>query len=365
MKKLIFFSITFICIVFIGCTRNEKQTNEHEETILDAIVEAKSVETEYVLTEADFLAYKTEERFRGYDTTTTLLTNITENNVDMKNYPSPESDAIHVLNRNDIVRVIGNSGESMTDGDYTGYWLYVLIRIDGNDVTGWVFSKYINIENVEYSPIHFVDFLIRASSTPFAIFSCNIQGEDIQRRAKISEMNDYYVFVWGPYEHHFHYSNRPGIYTVHKETRELHHRTYIGAANWGGDDFALFTDDFKYFIQENGPGIGLRGITAWRLSDSEIVYSGRYYGRNVLSGNTIEVVYPCRIEDFERGRIDEELFLFGKHYFEENPITEDMLIPAGPPGSGIFFDHAPLVRVQYNLDTGEREILGGDIIMFQ
>jgi hypothetical protein len=297
----------------------------------------------------------------------TCLTNVIDNNVNVRNYPSLESEVISQVHNNDIVRIIGFSGEKMNIDNFYGEWLNILYQKNEKEyINGWIFSKYLNIKDIEYTPIQFYESILNPySARPYTGLgiSYTLQDKEIFDFPDYTEWNDYYIIVRSVFDNYYHYTNKPGIYTFDKRTHEFKHITYMGSYGPTAHAWTVFTDDFKYLIQDSGTSPGVRGITVWRLSDMKIFYNGGYYGKreNIIKNNTIEVVYRIDNWRFEHGYIDEEVMQFGKNFIENNPITQEMLGNLLHPS----LSYSPLVRATVNLDTGERILIKGEYIVDQ
>ena len=409
-----YFCFVLICFLFISCTRSKKPENpvlvENEisnEKILakinndDNLISSEKPEVKLQrenrtiaffsannrwpppstkIEDLDFSVFPKEERgFAFIDGSTTVnvwgqhagitcLTNIVENDVHVKNYPSFDSEIIFRLQNNDIVRILGLSGEAVNIDNIYGFWLNVLHQKSDNEIIhGWLFSRYVNLKNIEYSPIRFMELvpgIIRGVPTGryFLNVSFFVDGNEIIRRyLSLTEWNNYYVVVWGPYDNGFHWTNRPGVYLLCKETHELRHITYLGAFGATSHMWTVFTDDFRYLIQDSGSAPPIRGITVWCLYDMTVVFGGAYYGVKSIQNNTIEYVY--RFDDFaiSRGRLDEEIILFGKKFVENTPVPQEIIDRSQSDPSRI----QPLIRASFNLDTRERKILGGTFTVLQ
>ena len=297
-----------------------------------------------------------------------FLTNIIGNNVQVKNYPSPEGRAIYSLNSNDIVQAIGFSGASSDANGVYGFWVSIIHwKTEDEHILGWVFSKDINITDHAYSPIRFVEFNpVGQSSHPdsrFLRMAYIFQGDEVFFNTWGRYWNGYYFFVFRPFNHNFNYSNRPGVYSLNRETLQLRHETYLGASSVLPHAWTVFTEDRRFLLQDSGAGPGVRGITAWRLSDFEQVFTGGYFSSSppIIAGNIIEIVYMHDDLLVERGFLtDEEIISFGRNFREENPVPQERLEGLHPTISiGL------IIQCSFNLDTGERIILGGEWILLQ
>jgi hypothetical protein len=164
----------------------------------------------------------------------------------------------------------------------------------------------------------------------------------------------------------FHYSNNPGIYIWYENTKTLEHITYLGGegAAWGASLWVTVTDDFKYIMQDYGTAPPPRGVIVWRLEDGEVVFSGTYYDDINLRGHSIEIVKYY--DEYYAGKwlnhgieLSEEEILFAQNYLESNKPPEELKRIADlDQGNGF----ALIIVYEYNLDTKEQKITGGQYI---
>ena len=101
--------------------------------------------------------FKDEEY--GGKTGTMYRTRITEDRVNVRDYPSTDGARLGQLNKNDTVIIIGISKDSQIIDSYNGYWLCIQGTVNGNYIdAGWVFSRYVDIKNVNPAEIRFENF---------------------------------------------------------------------------------------------------------------------------------------------------------------------------------------------------------------
>lgn len=298
-----------------------------------------------------------ENTFYG---STTCLTNILGNDVNVRDFPSLEAKVVHRLQKNDVVRIIGFSDEKMTIDNFTGNWVNIRYEKD-KYIDGWIFSKYANTGGKNFSPIKFIELMPEQYGSRRIKLSYTLQGKEIFVETKYTEMNNYYVIVWSGYNKDFHYTNKPGVYTLNKKTNELKHITYLGAhLGYGAIDdprATLFTDDFKYIIQVYPTDdIGDSGIRAWRCSDRKEIFSNDDYYDNSIK------IYGHIIEIAVFGGYDEELKSYEKNYREKNKVPKEMEDEVKKDQLGIL-GVSLLIKYSLDLDTGKRKILGAKYII--
>jgi hypothetical protein len=400
-------SILFICLFVICCTRNVEQNeiigepplfaanNDEIEDVDHFTPQSEILETEFadeydnrivaystmyrgvslkeiryndisfqdLPTEEKGLAFKDGSSITASSYGISCLTNIIDDNVNVRNYPSLEAAIIYKLNNNDIIHIIGSSGDGTNIDNFYGDWVNIIYQKSEDEyINGWVFSKYVNTKDREYTPIRFVEFIPGPSPYENNLrmrISYVLQGNEIFDGPDYTDWNNYYIIVWGPFDNCFHYTNKPGIYLLDKETLELSHITYLGSFGPTAHVWTIFSDDFEYLIQDSGTSPGVRGITAWRWKDMELVFKGIYYRSPNIHNNIIEIVYFCNDWYFEHGYVDEEIMLYGKKYKEENLVPQEIESQLIHPTLSIEL----LVKCSFNLDTGERKILNGEYII--
>lgn len=282
------------------------------------------------------------------------ITNITQDNVNVRVFPSLEAEIITKLQRNDIVRIRGFSNEVSTFNNLTGNWINIIFNEDSyNFIEGWVFSKYVNLPEIEPASLNFIELVFNDKNYVSRIkASYSLEDNDIIKEFWFTDWGKYYIIVWGPYESDYHYSCIPGTYILDKETLELKHVTYLGAldANTGGmNNWTRFTSDFEYLIQDAGTGNDPRGISAWRLSDMKNVYRGQYYGYSSIVDHKIDVI----LQSF-----DNEIDSYIQKFKEENPISQEM---KESQDNGLNLQI--IVEGTIDLSTGERIITGAKYIL--
>jgi hypothetical protein len=342
MKKL--FSIVFLFILFTNCTKNNNQTEEIKDVV--AKDTSTGVQSAPIKVTTDFAV--------------TNVTNIIGNNVNVMLFPSLDAEVVFQLQENDSVRILGFSNEIDTIDNFSGRWLNISFLNNRSEyLSGWVFSKSINIGDIEPAPIKFVELMPNNNNPTRIRISYNLQDEEIFVDVFFTRWNEYNFFIWNSGEHGYHYTNIPGIYFLNRETLELKHFTYAGF-NDGAVAWTKFTSDYKYIVQDSGTSTGIRGIAAWRCSDSKNIFQGLYYRESVLRGYTIDVAYVCSDWYFRNNRTDEEIMLYGEKYKEENPMPEDIVEGVN---KGLFAEL--IVKCTVNIDTGERQILGAEYILTQ
>jgi hypothetical protein len=171
------------------------------------------------------------------------------------------------------------------------------------------------------------------------------------------ENQDFYTFAYDNAYEIFHYSNIPGSYAYYPETNKLKHISYIGTDSESA--WVIFTDDFKYVIEDFGTSPGPRGLGVWRTEDSKRIFSGGYYRDINLKGYTINIIYEYSNRNIPY--LDDEIINYAKKYEENNPIPDDILRSSKEYGFSIEL----IIICELNLDTGIRKIINGRYINTQ
>ena len=190
------------------------------------------------------------------------ITNINENDVNIRNYPSLDGEIIYKAQKDDIVLILGFSGEKEQIDGFEGYWLKIKFEKNEN-IAGWIFSKYINTNNREYSPLKFVEFIPGTDKRiPLIKLAYTLDGQDNFIELDFIDSNNYYTIAWGYHKQNFHYTTKPGAYIIDKETLKIKHITYLGSDAWALN-WIQFTEDFEYLFQ----GGFKSSFTAFRIKD--------------------------------------------------------------------------------------------------
>jgi hypothetical protein len=228
---------------------------------------------------------------------------------------------------------------------------------------GWVFSKYVENGQINASKLEIVELspIIEANDRPKLRATYKIDGINIRfdLYPHKEENQNFYTFAYDCGFDFFHYSNIPGSYVLYPETKELKHLSYIGTdieSAW-----VIFTDDFKYIIEDFGTGPGPRGLGVWRVEDGKSIFSGTYYKNINLNGNTINIIYVYDNRNISMNRLDDEILTYGKYFIDNNPAPEDMVNYSKEH----MVDLTLLIVCKLNLDTNIRSIINGQYIYTQ
>jgi hypothetical protein len=268
-------------------------------------------------------------------------TNILENNVDVRIYPSLDADIIYQLHENYIVEMQGFSNNEE--------WVSIFYLGNREFIHGWVSAKYVNIGDIRVAPIKFIE-----QEGNRIVLSYEFEGENIYVEYIDWDKNNF--IVWGIHQKSYFYNNVPGIYILDRNSNELKHITYFGVFNIVG--WTRFMGDFEYLVQDYGTGPGIRGLTAWRLRDNKKMFNGAYYKNYFINNYTIQYIYVYDEWGINRGFLDEEIIAFGKAFSENNSIP-----PFIEEGINKGYFATIIIKCTLNLETGERKIINAEYIL--
>ena len=284
---------------------------------------------------------------------TIYITKIIDDRVNIRSLPSLEGTVVAQLNTDDIIAVTGISKSADLIDDHQGYWLKIY-QLEGDPEQyklplGWVFSMYVSeLSDLESEQLSFASdnknsgtLKIKAGDKEYTVYLNKLGSQD------------FYSFVWTDDWNDFRYSYIPGTYIWYPSTNEIKHITYKGETLEAG--WAVFTDDFRYMLQDYGTGPGTRAIGVFNLVTNESIFSGSYYSNINLEGYEIDIIYSYTDWDIKEGRIDDETEQYALKYLADNKIEkrtdclEDTLI----------------VKYRYNFNEKIRTFTGCEVIVTQ
>jgi len=104
-----------------------------------------------------------------------IISYINDDNVRIRSNPNINSDILGLLNMGDCVTVIDASSEKFAISNYDDYWYKI---ITNDNITGWVFGRYIELINTEIPP----EFMEMSWNTEFGNLARleNISVDDLQ-----------------------------------------------------------------------------------------------------------------------------------------------------------------------------------------
>jgi hypothetical protein len=301
-----------------------------------------------------------EERFvrSGFDLGTAYATVITADNVKIHSQPSENSSVRFEVNRGTRVRIISTSPHIDTIDGYTGNWLQVAGDFPLGD--GWVFSNYVERGQVTPSTLQIIELPPKEENRgQILIASYQVDGAETMVNLYPKKIADqpFYTFVFDEWVSKnidgrtiglFHYSNIRGSYAWFPETNELRHISFIGTT--AESAWVIFTDDFRYLMEDYGTSPGPRGLVVYRVEDGEVIYNGSYLNDINLRGHTIEVISSLP-------RDSDEIVAF----MNNNSAPDEMVNDANKWGLGMEL----VLLSELDLDTGIERFITGKWIMTQ
>jgi hypothetical protein len=327
--------VALIVLSFIACIKSEPDSS---------LAADDSLQENLILIEEAFIPY--EEKLQ--DGGTVYQSVINDDYVNVRSVPSVSGEIVDRHDKGTQITVEGISEErSFIDG-YSGYWFKIQ---NDKEITGWVFSKYIDHENIVPLEIN-----IRGWSPEDAH---QLNGTYMNGDAEVEfsvyphkqSNQDFWTFVWDAGNENFRYNTIPGSYVWYPETNELRRVTYIGTT--ADSEWIAFTDDFRYLIQQFGePNPRGDSVGISRVEDEQRILNAQFYRDINVRGNTIEIIYL--FHEFFRGDLDEELLNYGKEFVANNPAPEDK------QEEGLAAE--AIIVCDLNLDTRERTIVRGEYI---
>ena len=351
MKKGIYL---LLILIFFSCSKNNSQLNNSESISVDNNSSIKNIsnlktQENVEINEEKMTIDENEEKLMYFGTV--YNTKVTDDNVNVRLYPSLEAKIVNKVNKNTKIIVFGTSKEKQEIDGHFGYWYKIWIEKQW-EKEGWIFSKY--VENSQITPTEIiVNYLPqkREGYSQNLICSYLLNGKKINLDLSPYKIDsqDFYTFRLDFSNESYHYTNIPGTYIWYPMTNELKHITYIGEdleSAW-----CIFTDDFKYILSDGGTSPGPRAVSIWRVKDSENVFSGSYYRNVNLRGYTIDIVYVYDEWNISHNRIDNEILNFAEDYIKNNTKPENT--------------NTLIITCEYNIDTGIRNIKEGKYIYTQ
>ena len=304
-------------------------------------------------------------RFAGHDAGIVYQTFITS---DVKVYllPGFDSRVIEELKADTPVQIIGISDNREALESNSEFWVkisYGKVADFGDPNIGWILSSFTNIERdrLFVSDLKIVGTELNGHGQLVLHGTYDLNGSVVEFSVLPYKLEDqdFYTFSWDAAAEGFRYTNKPGIYIWKEAENEVRHITYSGGegSKWGFAAWSILTDDFMYLIQDQGTSPDPRAVKVWRIEDGEEIFSGSYYVDINLRGHTIEIIRSTGLFYSEQWRFaeratDEEL-AFANKFIEENQPPENL-----PDGIAT----ALLLTYDYNMDTGEKTLLGGQYI---
>ena len=361
MKRVIIISLV---ILITGCIQKKPQSdyqynNKQDNNLSTDSSKIMIEEEKNVLTNENYQQYTGEEKLQYFGMVYNSFIN--DDNVNVRAFPSIKAEVLTKLNKNSKVVITGTSKEIDEIDNFIGNWLNIRIG-DHWESGGWVFSKYVENGQILTSEITIHGLLPKVENRAQGLMgSQKINGveREITLYPHKLDNQDFYTFAYDYTMDFFHYSNIPGSYAWYPKTNELKHITYMGTDLESG--WVVFTDDFKYLIEDFGTGPGPRELGVWRIEDTKRIFSGTYYRNINLHGNKINVVYVYDNWNISNNRLDNEIIDYANIFKENNNIPEDMIEYSKETGLGVDL----IITCELDLDTNNRKIIRGEYIYTQ
>ena len=349
MKKIIYMCLFF---TFLSCYQKNAKIDLNEK-----VQDVKSINSELTLTEEkvpEEPLISWEEKLYGV----VFNSVINADHVNIYINPSLDSEVLYIVNKDTRVKVLGTSKEIDSIDGYTGNWLQVSIQ--DREKLAWVFSKFIENGRIESTKLDIIGILKNAKTEGeelIGVYYINDIETIIRFSPHKEEAQNFYTFAFDYQNKKFHYSNIPGSYAWYPDTNELKHISYIGTDMESA--WVIFTDDFKYLVEDFGTAPPPSGLVVWRIEDSKEIFSGYYYRNVNLKGNTINVVFNIDDWDYFTNRSSQDILEYGKKYKEANPPNDDILKEAKEGGMDIQL----IIICELDLDTGIKKIIDHKYIL--
>ncbi len=285
-------------------------------------------------------------RYGGYN----FITEITEDNVNIRNKPTLKSKKIGKLYRGDKIRITGISKTAEEIDGHLGYWLrFNKIEtskdkkyISSPNKYNWVWSKYVaKLSNLKPSKISLKKHKAATShnvSTIELFLEHNGKTRTIEAYAHKEDSQNHYTFLLSSDLENYMYYDVPGTYIYLPESNEIKHITYYG----NGTEWNILSNDNKYLLQDAGSCAGPRFLSIINLESGEIVFDGLYMGcRLNLKGNEVDIIYVPNY--LNEDKLDSETIRHAKEFKKNNKAEDD--------------SYQVIVTYRYNFVTKKRKFV--------
>ncbi len=279
-----------------------------------------------------------------------FITEIKENNVNVREAPSLEANVIVTLNEGHKIRITGISKVNEKIDGYSGYWFRIeILDFKAKELYPlgkWVFSKYVKDKDITPSIICLKksnEILNNQVSSLELLIEKN--GRTRTVKVPVERKKNRYTFVWNDYPNaEFMYYDVPGVYRWIPEFNEIRHVSYYSIDKWSSDEF---TEDYRYCISDEGSAPGIRGVIVRNLKNGRIIFEGSYYSSWNLDGYEIDIVYSPSEWDIKNGQVDQETLKHFTDYQKSHKLKE--------------FEYI-LVKYRYNFVEKKRKFIGYEIM---
>ena len=263
---------------------------------------------------------------------TYALSIVNDDNVNIRVMPSTTSEKIGKLNKGNVVKIKGFSDKREFIDDYNGYWLKISIDnknteyyVDNDGNFGWVFSKYINIdEKIDVSTLKIVHVNYPTERQGMSIdIEINRNGNSIVTKVYPDklECQDFYTFVWSSDDPDFMFNDPVGVFKCFLKTNEIQHITYMGSICESA--WCLITNDNKYMLQDYGTSPGIRGLGIYEISSNKEIFSGSYYRDLQYDGKSIVIVEKYDSWNIDKKRISNKSIEYAEKFEKEIKMSQE------------------------------------------
>jgi len=259
---------------------------------------------------------------------------ITDDNVNVREYPSTKDKIVKVLSKNEKVVIRGISAKPETIDGITSYWLRISQSENTREI-GWVFGKYIlNGSKVKpctpsvFSSLDVSEAMGTWRKEVVIIFYVGDKQIIEKVEAHYDEQNNQYTFNYDSSYEKYDWHCTPGTYIINPKTREIKHISYI----FYSDEYSVvvFSRDFKYLYAINGNS-GYSGLIkelhVWDLGKNVVIFKGNYYARygdNELrdekNDHILHIAYKYDAYNWSHNGGESELNQYVQKYKEENNV---------------------------------------------
>lgn len=260
---------------------------------------------------------------------TVFAARVTDNNVNVRSSPSRESQVLGKRNKGDQVLVTGYStGREHIDG-YSGFWVRVSLsetaKTFWSEKNGWIFAKYVDIDQSISVSSFSVHKVVPATSTTSLSLELNIKrglnSEIVTVAPRRLGNQEFYTFTWSDDRTGFGFSDPVGTFAWYPKNNTIEHVSYLG---WAIESsWCLVTNDLKYLIQDYGTSPGPRSLAIFEIPSGRRVFSGAYYNDLDYDGKSIVVVQIYNKWQVEDKKIDKDSIEYARKFIVANPLSDE------------------------------------------
>lgn len=210
-----------------------------------------------------------------------LKTTVNDEPLNIRALPSTDSKKVGKLFKGNEVIVCGFSDTRENIDGYNGYWVKIAIYDEEYEYWDfgqkWIFSKYIDIDKtLDVSILKPLKLIEDENRLEISIIRKN--GK-VTTSVDVKKLNGQEFYTFNYLYNYFNkdtfsYSDPTGTFVYYPSTNEIKHITVLGESeesSWG-----LFTNDFRFFLQDFGTGPGIRALGIIDLTTNEEIFSGHH-----------------------------------------------------------------------------------------